>query len=102
MPDDNKKPFAFKITEPRDGVARTYANVSHLVWSGMDLTTHLYQLVQPNRDIPADADAPNELLHTASVTFTWPAAKTFHSLLGEVLERYEKVHGPIKTDFKAI
>ena len=32
----------------------------------------------------------------------WNSAKIFHALLGQVLERYEKVNGPIKTEFAQI
>lgn len=92
----------FEIVEPKEGAVRAYANFSHLSWNGMDLTVQLYQLEQPNREIPEYKDLPNRLHHTASVTLTWAAAKTFHKLLGVVLERYEKVYGPINTDFKSI
>lgn len=94
--------LGFKIIEPKDGVPRTYAAFSHITWTGVDLTVDLYKLEQPNRDIPANKDAPNYLLNTGRVTMTWAAAKSFHELLGRVLERYEKVHGPIITEFKQI
>ena len=104
MPDETQKPAqpTFEISEPEKGLVRVYANVSHLTWTGMDLTVQLYELVQPNRDLPGHANKPNELLHTASVTLTWPVAKTFHKLLGGVLERYEKAYGPINTEFRSI
>lgn len=107
MSDEIKQPQPvqspqFKVTEPDEGIAHIYANVSHLTWTGMDLTVQLYHLLQPNRDIPLEKDSPNNLMQTASVTFTWAAAKTFHKLLSEVLERYEKANGPIKIDFGPI
>jgi hypothetical protein len=109
MPDDTKQPtpqpatqFKFEIVEPKDGPARIYANVSHLTWTGMDITVQLYELIQPNREIESEKGAPNELQHAASVTFTWNAAKTFNKMLAEVLDRYEKANGPIKTEFQAI
>lgn len=101
-PDPNLPVPAFEITQPQEGVARFYVNVATLTWSGSDLTAHLYQVVQPNREIPSQKDAPNQLLHSASVTLTWSSAKIFHAQLGEVLERYEKVYGPIRTEFGAI
>jgi hypothetical protein len=105
MPDETKQPapgLNFETSEPEEGIAHIYANISHLTWTGMDLTVQLYQLDQPNRDIPALSNAPNKLLHRASITFTWPAAKTFHKMLGDILERYEKGYGPISTEFKQI
>jgi hypothetical protein len=94
--------LSFEIIEPREGVARFYTNAVNLAWSGSDLTAHLYQLVQPNRDVPSQKDAPNKLLHSGSVTLTWSSAKIFQKQLGEAIERYEKVYGPILTDFQAI
>jgi hypothetical protein len=92
----------FEIVEPQEGSVRAYANLSHLTWTGSDLTVDLYQLEQPNRELPKYKDNPNRLLHTASVTLTWASAKTFHQFLGDILTRYEKVYGPINTDFKQI
>jgi hypothetical protein len=92
----------FKIVEPKEGAVRAYANFSHLSWNGMDLTVQLYQLEQPNRDIPEYKDHPNCLRHTASVTLTWAAAKTFYEILGQALDRYEKVYGSINTQFTGI
>jgi Protein of unknown function (DUF3467) len=93
---------AFKIVEPPEGASQVYANVSHLTWTGMDITVQLYQLDQPNRELPELVNAPTTLVHEANVTFTWAAAKTFHKMLGDVLQRYEKVYGPIKTEFQQI
>lgn len=101
-PEKSQPVPAFEITEPQEGVARFYANVATITWSGPDLTAHLYQVVQPNREIPSQKDAPNQLLHGASVTLTWSSAKIFHTQLGEVLERHEKVYGPIRTEFGPI
>jgi hypothetical protein len=102
---DASKPLTFppfEITEPKEGVARFYANGVTLTWSGSDLTAHLYQIVQPNREVPSQKELPNQLLHMASVTLTWSNAKIFLAQLGEVVERYEKVYGPIRTEFEAI
>jgi Protein of unknown function (DUF3467) len=106
MPDNTQqseqpKQFVFEIVEPREGVFRTYAQVSYVHWSGMDMTFNVYQMIQPNREI-GPKDAPNKLLHTAAITLSWNSAKIFHGLLGQVLERYEKANGPIKTDFTQI
>jgi hypothetical protein len=101
-PDSNLPVPNFEITQPPDGVARFYANAVTLTWSGSDLTAHLYQVVQPNREIPSLKNDPNQLLNNASVTLTWSSAKIFYAQLGEVLERYEKVHGTIRTEFGAI
>lgn len=92
----------FVIVEPKEGTVRAYANFSHLSWSGSDITAQLYHLEQPNREVPAEKDAPNRLMHTASVTLTWASAKAFYENLGQVIARYEKVYGPINTEFKQI
>lgn len=105
MPDEGQPSSAspvFKVVQPSEGALNIYANVSHLTWTGMDITVQLYQLDQPNRDIPEHANDPTDLVHEANVTFSWHAAKSFHKLLGDVLERYEKVYGPIMTEFKPI
>jgi hypothetical protein len=103
MPDEIQQPqFEVKATESKEGVVHLYANVSHLVWTGMDITAQLYQIVQPNRDIPEQINAPNEIRQSASITFSWTSAKLFHKQLTEVIERYEKVYGPINTDFRLI
>jgi len=101
-PDSNLPVPTFEVTQPQEGVGRFYANVATLTWTGSDLTAHLYQVVQPNREIPSQKNEPNELLHSASVTLTWSSAKIFHAQLTEVLERYEKAHGTIRTEFGAI
>jgi hypothetical protein len=101
-PDTNSPILTLQITEPQEGVARFYVNGATLTWTGSDLTALLYQVIQPNREIPSQKDAPNQLLHSASVTLTWSSAKIFHSQLGEVLQRYEKAYGPIRTEFVAI
>lgn len=92
----------FDVIEPKDGVTEIYSNLSHLSWTGMDVSVQLYQFVQPNRDLPKEAHKPNQLLHKATVTFTWSSAKMFYKMLGDVLERYEKAHGQIPTEFKAV
>ena len=92
----------FEITEPKEGVPRIHANFSYLTWTGSDLTIDLYQLEQPNREIPALKDSPTYLLNTARVTMTWSSAKLFHDLLGKILARHEAVYGPINTEFKQI
>lgn len=108
MPNEIKEPVQttqlphIEIVEPKEAVVRAYANISHLSWSGSDLTVQLYQLEQPNRDVPSQQHAANRLIHTASVTLTWASAKSFYQNLGSVLERYEKAYGPISTDFKQI
>ncbi|HEX3093411.1 MAG TPA: DUF3467 domain-containing protein, partial [Candidatus Angelobacter sp.] len=71
-------------------------------WSGVDLTVDLYQLEQPNREVPDQKNAPNTILNVARITMSWAAAKQFHDLLGGVLDRYKAVYGPINTDFKQI
>lgn len=101
-PQEQPQQFDFTASEARDGVARFYVNVAHLVWTGMDITVQLYEIKQPNREIPSLKTAPNEIMHTASVTMAWASAKLFYKQLGEVLERYEKANGPINTDFKFI
>ena len=96
-------PATFVIKEPAGGALRLYANVSHVIWSGMDLTVQLYQLDQPNRDLAQYKYDPNVLHHTADVTLTWAAAKMFQKALEEILERYEKAYGEtINTQFKNI
>jgi hypothetical protein len=101
-PDTNQPVPGFEMTEPQKGVARFYANAVTLTWTGSDMTAHLYEIVQPNREIPSQKDAPNQLLHSASVTLTWASAKIFNKQLGEVIERYEKAHGAIRTEFGPI
>lgn len=92
----------FEISQPKEGITRVYANYSHLSWSGVDLTVQLYQLEQPNREVPANKDVPNRLLNNAAVTLSWAAAKMFHKNLTDALARYEKAYGPIVTEFKEI
>lgn len=101
-PDTNQPAPTFEIAQPQEGVARIYTNGVTLTWTGSDMTALLYEIVQPNRDIPSQKDAPNQLLHTASVTLTWASAKIFHAQLGEVIARYEKAYGPIRTEFGPI
>jgi hypothetical protein len=98
QPDLNK----FRIVEPQQGTVRTYANLYYLAWTGSDITVHLYHLEQPNREFPTHKDEPSIMFHNAAVTLTWASAKTFHQALGHVLERHEKVYGPINTEFKQI
>jgi hypothetical protein len=106
MPDETSdtQPSApiFEIAEPREGVTHLYANAVVLTWTGSDLTANIYQIIQPNRDIPSQKEAPNRLLNSASVTLTWSSAKIFQAHLKEAIDRYEKVYGPIKTEFQAI
>jgi hypothetical protein len=92
----------FVIVDKDEGLVRAYANFSHLTWTGSDITVEMYQLEQPNRDIPAHKDDQNRLIRTASITLTWASAKTFHQFLGDILGRYEKAYGPINTEFKQI
>lgn len=99
--EDNRRP-EIKITKPAQGTTNIYANIAHISWVGSDLTVHLYQLIQPNRDIPSEVEAPNELLHSASVTLTFTSAKIFNKQLAEVIERYEQAYGIINTEFKPI
>ena len=106
MPDEPKQDGPklpnFELLVPPEGAPNIYANLSHLSWSGMDITVKLYQLVQRNRDIPGEIDKPNQVLQVAAVTFSWASAKAFHNVLTDVLQRYEKVYGPITTEFKPI
>jgi hypothetical protein len=105
MPDEINQLAAaqpkFEIARPEDGTPHIYANVSFLTWTGMDISVKLYELVQPNREIEGQ-DLPNALMERAVVTFPWVAAKNFQRLLNDVIARYEKVNGEIKTEFKAI
>jgi hypothetical protein len=101
-PNTNSPVLSFEIVQPKEGIARVYANGAKLTWTGSDLTAHLYQIVQPDRDIPSQKDDPNQLLHSASVTLTWYSAKIFYGQLGEAIERYEKAYGAIRTEYGAI
>jgi hypothetical protein len=101
-PDTPQSLPAFELAVPPQGVAQIYVNVATLTWTGSDLTASLYQLIQPNRDIPSQKDSPILLMHNASVTLTWSNAKIFFGHLKEAIERYEKANGPIKTEFQSI
>lgn len=101
-PEQPSPPPAFEISLPPQGVARFYANGATITWTGSDLTVQLYQVVQPNRELPSQKDAPNQLRHDAAVTITWATAKIFHAQLGDVLRRYEEKYGPIRTQFEPI
>jgi Protein of unknown function (DUF3467) len=100
-PPKQLSPKDFRIVEPRDGTAHVYANFSYLSWTGIDISVHLYELVQPNREVTGQ-EVQNTLLERAIVTFGWSAAKVFHKMLGEIIARYEKENGEIKTVFPPI
>ena|SRR2546426_541070 len=91
----------FEIVEPEGGTRHIYVNFWHISWTGMDISLACYQVLQPNREVEG-ADVPNTLVENAIVTFSWPVAKTLHKFLTDLITRYEKANGEIKTSFPPI
>ena len=77
-----------EFVEPQDGVFTTYANNLQVGWTAFDVRLLFGEVV--------DVDEKTVTIEQrAHVTLSWLEAKTLHSLLSGLIERYEEGNGPI-------
>jgi hypothetical protein len=99
---DQKKEEPKKIdwVKSPDGVIEVYTNTSHMVWSLDDVRIRLGQLIDSPRTPNPSPDFSVVAEERVAVTFTWRNAVLLRNQLSILIEAYEKVNGPIKTDVK--
>ena len=79
-------------------LAEVYANEIHFMWSLDDVRIRVGQLINSPETPNPGEDFVVAVEERAAITFSWRAAKLLHNQLASVIEKYEAVNGPIKTD----
>ena len=95
--DTEQKPLPEVIvTEQPGGVYRTYSNNLDISWNVHDLRLEFNDFSRVPPEYGTTNIPKNRIERRASITLAWTQAKALHTVLTEVLARFEKVNGEIK------
>jgi hypothetical protein len=95
MEEEQKKPMASKFdwAKPKEVTPEIYGNYIHTSWTLFDVRFQIGQLV-PSGANPSAGFVSEQ---RGAVTIAWPQAKALRDVLVDLVARYEKVNGEIKT-----
>ena len=100
MPDKEVKPPTLEWVKSPNDVTEVYANNLHVTWSIDDVRVRYAQTVNsPQTPTPGVAQLA-VVEERAAITLSWRIAKVLRDQLTKVIDHYEEVNGPIKTDLK--
>lgn len=94
MADNDKPKPKFPFVKPDDGIFQFYSNYIDAAWTLFDVSLRFAQIVP----LPtAEGDAKFEAEENVRVTLAWPEAKILANMLADLVSRFERVNGEIKT-----
>lgn len=91
MPKEQVTPQLETIFTDAPDVFRTYANQIQVTWNSFDVRLNF-----GDTNVLLAADGKVHVQTKAAVTVSWTEAKQIAEVLARVIERFEKVNGPIK------
>jgi uncharacterized protein DUF3467 len=84
---------AFKWIEGKEPAPEIYANYVHVSWSLFDVRFQLGQLVPTGEDLRDGF----RIEKRGAVTVAWPEVKNLRDSLTDLVDRFERANGEIKT-----
>ena len=84
------------VVQQPGGVYRAYSNHINVSWTSNDVRLEFNDLTRQSVMVPSESDVPtNRIEQLASIALAWSQAKVLHSMLGDMLHRFEEINGEI-------
>jgi uncharacterized protein DUF3467 len=95
MGEEKKQPEKPKFVwvKPEEATPEIYTNYVHVSWTLFDVRFQLGQLIPTGTDLTAEFVVEQR----GAVTVAWAEAKVLRDMLADMVDRYEKVNGEIKS-----
>ncbi|MGO9261489.1 MAG: DUF3467 domain-containing protein [Bryobacteraceae bacterium] len=91
MPKELETPQPEIVVADAADVFRTYSNHINIMWNSFDVRLNF-----GDSTVMPGADGKVHVQTKAVITVSWTEAKQIAEILAQVIERFEKVNGPIK------